>query len=197
MVFLNRSLICIFVFSVPAFAGSSVQGIHNFFQVDSHVFRGGQPTGAGFEYLAKIGVKTVVDLRRSGQRALKEEQMVTALGMNYVNVGMSGLTPPTVAQISQILALLEATSTGAVFVHCKRGADRTGAVIAAYRIDHDHWNNGRALAEAKSDGMSPFQFPRKNYIRNFHPLASLAKSAPKLPAGPVPAVVLPVPATVH
>ena len=190
---LSRSLVCIFVFSASAFAGSSVQGIHNFFQVDGHVIRGAQPTELGFEYLAKIGVKTVLDLRESGERASKEEQMVTALGMNYVNVGMSGLTPPTASQISQILALLEDTSTGAVFVHCMRGADRTGVVIAAYRIDHDRWDNDRALAEAKSDGMSFFQTPRQDYIRNFHPLATLAKSAPKLPAGTVPAVAMPVP----
>lgn len=194
---LNRGLVCIFVFSWPAFAGSSVEGIHNFFQVDSHVFRGGQPTGAGFAYLAKIGVKTILDLRESGQRAEEEERAVTALGLKYINVGMSGLTPPTEAQITNILALLEDASTGAVFVHCMRGADRTGVVIAAYRIDHDHWKNAQALEEAKSDGMSFFQAPRKAYILNFHPLASLAKRAPDLPASMVSAVGLPAPSTIN
>lgn len=187
----NRSFACIFVFSMPAFAGSSVQGIHNFYQVDSHVYRGGQPSQTGFQYLARLGVKTVLDLREAGNRALQEEKMVTSLGLQYVNVPMSGLTPPTAAQISQILALLENTSTGAVFVHCMRGADRTGAVIAAYRIDHDRWNNDRALEEAKSDGMSFFQTPRKDYIRNFHALAIQANSTAKTT---VPAVALPVPA---
>jgi tyrosine-protein phosphatase SIW14 len=198
----NRSLVFMLVFSAPAFAGSSVQGIQNFSQVDSHVYRGAQPTGPGLEYLAKIGVKTVVDLRESGDRSLKEEQMVTALGMNYVNVGMSGLTPPTEAQISKILALLEDTSTGAVFVHCMRGADRTGVVIAAYRIDHDRWDNDRALAEANSDGMSFFQFPRKDYIRNFHSQVSVAKSIPMsdqttVLGGTAPAVALPVPSVMQ
>lgn len=187
----KRNLACILVFSAPAFAGSSVQGIHNFYQVDSHVYRGGQPSETGFQYLAKLGVKTVLDLREAGNRALQEEKMVTSLGLQYVNVPMSGLTPPTAAQISQILALLENTSTGAVFVHCMRGADRTGAVIAAYRIDHDRWNNDRALEEAKSDGMSFFQTPRKDYIRNFHALAIQANSTAKTT---VPAVALPVPA---
>jgi protein-tyrosine phosphatase len=192
---LNRSLVCIFVLSTPAFAGSSVEGIHNFFQVDSHVFRGAQPTAAGFEYLAKIGVKTVLDLREAGKRAQEEEQTVTALGLKYVNVAMSGLTPPTEAQITKILALLEDNSSGAVFVHCMRGADRTGVVIAAYRIDHDHWNNEQALEEADSDGMSFFQVPRKNYIKNFQPPVIAAKSAPELPAGTVPAAALPAPST--
>jgi protein tyrosine/serine phosphatase len=193
---LNRSLVCIFVFSVPALAGSSVEGINNFFQVDGHVYRGAQPTKAGFEYLAKIGVKTVLDLRESGKRAEEEEQTVTALGFKYVNIAMSGLTPPTEDQISKILALLEGTSTGAVFVHCMRGADRTGAVIAAYRIDHDHWTNDRALEEAKSEGMSFFQTPRKDYIRNFYSLVSVAKIAPAsdqttVPGGTAPAAARP------
>src|SRR5258708_38737118 len=89
--------------------------------------------------------------------------------MKYVNVPMTGLTPPTEPEITRILGILEDDSAGAVFVHCQRGADRTGAVIAAYRTDHEHWDNARALSEAKSDGMGSFQFPRRSYIRDFQP----------------------------
>ena len=100
--------------------------------------------------------------------------------MHYVNVPMTGLTPPTRAEITRILVLLEDATAGAVFVHCMRGADRTGAVIAAYRIDHDHWDNDRALKEAMSFGMSFFQLPRQNFIRKFQPLPSM--EAPKTSA---------------
>jgi len=192
MSYLKASVVCAFLFSLPAFAGSSVQGIKNFIEVDSHVYRGGQPSGPGYEYLAKIGVKTVVDLREAGDRATKEEQAVTALGMKYINVPMSGLTPPTSAQTSEILGLLEDNSTGAVFVHCMRGSDRTGAVIGAYRIHHDHWSNDRALSEAKSDGMGFFQFPRESYIRNFQPQLLEANSAPMGGTIKVSAVAAPV-----
>jgi protein-tyrosine phosphatase len=154
-----------------------VQGIDNFYQVDEHVYRGAQPTTEGFGYLAKIGIKTVLDLRKSDERSHREARVVTSLGMQYVNVPMTALTPPTEAEITKILALLEDATTGAVFVHCLRGADRTGAIIAAYRIDHDHWDNSRALKEAMSFGMSPFQLPRQNFIRKFQPLT--IKSDPK------------------
>jgi protein tyrosine phosphatase len=80
---------------------------------------------------------------------------------------MTGLTPPTTAEITKILGLLEDTTTGPVFVHCKRGADRTGAVIAAYHIDHDGWENGRALSDANAHSMAFFQLPRRDFIRNF------------------------------
>ena len=99
--------------------------------------------------------------------------------MQYVNAPMTGLTPPTEAQISKILALLEDNTTRPVFVHCKRGADRTGAVIAAYRIDHDHWDNVRALREAMSHGMSFFQVPRQAYILTFESRTIPRKDAAK------------------
>jgi tyrosine-protein phosphatase SIW14 len=170
-------LAALFLFSLPALADSSAQGINNFFQVDARVYRGAQPTAQGFQYLARIGIKTVLDLREEGARSSGEAQLVTSLGMQYVNVPMTGLTPPTEAEITKVLTLLEDATAGVVFVHCQRGADRTGAVIAAYRIDHDHWDNARALKEALSFGMSPFQLPRQNFIRRFQPLT--VKSDPK------------------
>ena len=165
--FSSRSRLILSLFAVPAFAGSPVNGINNFHQVSDHVYRGGQPTDEGFQYLSKIGVKTVIDLREADPRSKDEEGMVTKAGMKYVNVPMTGLIPPTDEEITKILGILEDETTGPVFVHCKRGADRTGAVIASYRIDHDHWDNGKALKEAKDMGMSSFQFPRKSYIRDF------------------------------
>ena len=100
--------------------------------------------------------------------------------MQYVNVPMTRLTPPTEAEIAKILALLEDATTGPVFVHCLRGADRTGAVIAAYRIDHDRWDNSRALEEAMSFGMSFFQLPRQNFIRKFQPLTIKREPKPSI-----------------
>jgi tyrosine-protein phosphatase SIW14 len=175
MRFASRLPIAILVFGLPVFAGS-VPGIKNFDQVDAHVYRGGQPTDEGLQYLAKLGVKTIVDLREPGDRAKAEERVVTGAGMKYVNVPMSGITAPTDAQITGILAMLEDNTTGPVFVHCLRGADRTGAVIAAYHISHDKWDNARALKDAKAHSMSFFQFPRQNYIQNFRPRTLDAKA---------------------
>jgi protein-tyrosine phosphatase len=175
MSFANRLPVVLLVSAVSVFAGS-VPGIKNFDQVDAHVYRGAQPTGEGFHYLATLGVKTIIDLREADSGSRAEERQVTGAGMQYVNVPMSGLTPPTEAEITRILAMLEDSTTGPVFVHCRRGADRTGAVIAAYHIDHDKWDNGRALEDARAHSMSVFQFPRQNYIRNFRPRIVDAKA---------------------
>ncbi len=169
--------ISLFSLCLPLFAGSLVPGIENFHQVDEHVYRGAQPTQQGFGYLARIGVKTVVDLREADDRGRAEESAVMSAGMKYVNVPMTGLTPPTEAEITRILGILEDEGNGPVFVHCKRGADRTGAVIAAYRIDHQAWDNTRALNEAMANGMSIFQFPRQSFIRSFTARTVEAKTA--------------------
>src|SRR6202790_1952872 len=166
------------VLSLPAFAPSPVQGIHNFYKVDDHVYRGAQPTDEGFQDLGKIGVKTVIDLRGGGEGRTNEESVVTAAGMKYINVPMTGLTPPSEAEITKILGMLEDGTIGPVFVHCQRGADRTGAVIASYRIEHDGWDSARALKEAMENGMSFFQFPRQSFIRNFQARTIEAKTTP-------------------
>lgn len=176
MSFSRRLPIALLVFGLPVFAGSA-PGISNFDEVDAHVLRGGQPTGQGYQYLAKRGVKIVIDLREAGPRADAENHAVTAAGMKYVNVPMTGLTPPTEAEITKILAMMEDANAGPVFVHCMRGADRTGAVVAAYHIDHDKWDNARALQDAKAHHMSFFQFPRQSYIRSFKARTEVAATS--------------------
>jgi uncharacterized protein (TIGR01244 family) len=142
--------------------------IPNFHQVNDHLYRGGQPAPDTWQHLAKLGVKTVIDLRREDEHSTAEEaKAVAALGMNYVNVPMKGVVAPSDAQISKILALLD--SKEPVFVHCKRGSDRTGTVIACYRIAHDRWERQQALKEAKSLGMGTVQVGLKRYIMVFQP----------------------------
>src|SRR5260370_1219646 len=139
-------------------AGSSFAaeplGVPNFHTVNDHLYRGAQPTIEGFGNLAKLGVKTIVDLREAGERSLAEQKVVEAAGMRYVSVPMRGFQAPTTSQISQVFALLHDISAGPIFVHCLRGADRTGTVVACYRIEHDHWDNSKALTEARTFGMS-------------------------------------------
>jgi protein tyrosine/serine phosphatase len=142
---------------------ADVPGVPNFHQVDEHVYRGAQPDGTGFAGLAKIGIRTVIDLR--GERS--EENEVQRAGMHYVRLPWSGFKAPDAAQIEAVLTLLNDSTQWPVFVHCKHGVDRTGTAIACYRIAHDHWSNEQALAEAKEFGMNPLQRAMRSYILHF------------------------------
>ena len=120
----------------------------------------------------------MIDLREPGDRSATERQWVTGAGMRYISVPMYGMAAPSNASVLKVLGLLEDGGTGPVFVHCKRGADRTGGVIACYRVEHDHWKNDRALAEARSLGMSWFQTAIQGYVRKYQP-RDLTALAPK------------------
>jgi protein tyrosine phosphatase (PTP) superfamily phosphohydrolase (DUF442 family) len=152
--------------SAPVWAAEiGPDGVPNFYKVDDTVYRGGQPLPQGWAGLAKLGVKTVIDLRHPGEHSCADEQrMVEAAGMKYVNVPMRGFAAPTSETITKALGVM---NTGApVFVHCKLGKERTGTIIAAYRIQHS-WTNDKALAEAKGCGIHWYAGQMKDFIRSY------------------------------
>src|ERR1700686_1811056 len=112
-----------------AWASSQSENLPNFQKVDDHVYRGAQPTNSGFKDLAELGIKTVVDLRDIGEHSQADERkVVTDLGMRYISIPMQGMSSPKKEQGAAVLRLLNDTTSEPVFVHCKRGADRTGTV---------------------------------------------------------------------
>jgi uncharacterized protein (TIGR01244 family) len=156
-----------------AWAGS--QNISNFQKVNDRLYRGAQPTDRGFQDLAQLGIKTVIDLRDTGEHSQADEQkIVTSLGMRYVSIPMHGLSTPESDKVAAVQALFNDADSGPVFVHCKRGADRTGMVIAVYRISHDGWDNKKALSEAKSNGMSIFERAIQHFVMDYKPAVALA-----------------------
>ena len=140
----------------------------NFHAVNARLYRGGQPHAGGLLRLAALGVKTVVNLRDDDERARDEEQEARALGLRYFNVPLSRAHRPDPRQISELFALLDASENQPVFVHCKRGADRTGALVAVYRVSHEGWTAERALEEAGRYGMGFWQRGKKDFIRDYY-----------------------------
>lgn len=139
----------------------------NFARVNEHLFRGAQPSERGMALLAAMGIRTVINLRDDDARAERERVLVQSLGMRYFNVPMRGLARPKDEQIERVLALIADPANWPVFIHCRRGADRTGTVIACYRIAKQGWTAKQAISEAKSRGMSLFAFAMRDYIRDY------------------------------
>lgn len=157
--------------AVPVVAAAptpAAPGVPNFHEVNALFYRGGQPSQQGFASLAKLGITTVVDLTHTGADAVQEQHEVEAVGMRYVSVPMNptGIVEPDAAKVNRVLGLLNA-ATGAVFIHCKKGADRTGTIAACYRIEHDHWKVNQAQKEANQYGMSWLNVGMKRYIASF------------------------------
>ena len=65
-----------------------------------------------------------------------------------------------------MLSIIEA-SPGAVFVHCEHGCDRTGTVVACYRIQHDHWTAAAVQTEADLYGMSKLERGMRSFVAEY------------------------------
>jgi tyrosine-protein phosphatase SIW14 len=141
--------------------------VPNFHQVNQGLYRGAQPKEGGIQVLAARGIKTILNLRAADERARAEEVEARAAGLRYFNIPMEGLDRPTDEQVERALKIINDTANQPVFVHCKHGADRTGTVIAIYRMTHDGWSTEEALREAKHYGLSMFQFGMKDYIKDY------------------------------
>jgi protein tyrosine/serine phosphatase len=61
---------------------------------------------------------------------------------------MDGSQMPSVEEVDRALAVLLDPARRPVLVHCAHGEERTGAVIAAYRVVAEGWDPAAAEAEA-------------------------------------------------
>lgn len=147
----------------------------HFSQINENLYRGAQPLEGGMRRLAALGIKTVINLRGADEGTRAEEEDARAAGLNYFNVPMGGLSRPTDEQVEKVLAVINDPRNWPVFVHCNHGKDRTGVIIACYRISREGWTSERAKAEAKHYGMSWVQVRMKSYIKDYY---DKQKSAP-------------------
>jgi len=121
--------------------------IDNFGQVSPTYFRGAQPEGRDYADLASLGVKTVIDLTGDDAQT-GEKGFVERAGMKYVRMPMTTHEPPTAAQISQFMSIVNDTAQQPVYVHCVGGRHRTGVMTAIYRMARG-WTSEKAFAEMK------------------------------------------------
>jgi len=154
--------------AIAAQEDRSPEKLPNFHQVNENLYRGAQPQRGGVKKLSELGIKAVINLRGASEDTRKEQAEAEASGMRYFNIPMSGLGRPTDEQVERALAIIDARENWPVFVHCQRGADRTGVIIAVYRISHELWTDEQAIAEAKRFGLAGVQFGKKDYISDYY-----------------------------
>jgi len=124
-------------------------GVSNFAEVTPHLYRGAQPQRGGLESLKKMGIDTVIDVRLTG--ADKEGKDAKKLGMELVALPWHCLFPKDDA-IAKFLTYMREHPDKKVFVHCRYGDDRTGMMIAAYRMAFEGWTADDARNEMNAFG---------------------------------------------
>lgn len=129
----------------------AVAGVPKLGEVTPTLYRGAQPTQRGFQKLAEMGISIVVDLRERGRKG--ERQQVTKLGMRFVAIPWNCFHPKDI-DMARFLKLLRDNRGKKVFVHCQTGDDRTGMMIAAYRMAEQGWTAKEAMKEMESYGFT-------------------------------------------
>jgi tyrosine-protein phosphatase SIW14 len=184
--------------SVPAIARASlgapaeklkIAGVPNAGKISEALLRGAQPSAQGLVELKKLGVTTIVDLRGNRGPVARERAQAESLGMRFVDIPMNGWSPPTNGQVAEFLKLFQQDGQQKIFVHCYFGSDRTGVMVAAYRMAEQNWTADEAVEEMYSFGFHYHWYPAmKSYVirfpvtfagdRTFAPLQQ-ASSAPR------------------
>ncbi|HEY0404911.1 MAG TPA: tyrosine-protein phosphatase [Pyrinomonadaceae bacterium] len=139
-----------------------------FHEVNRQLYRGAQPRDGGLRKLSELGIKTIISLRGENEITTDERKEAEGLGLRYFSVPLPGLSRPSNEQVERILALVNAPENQPVFVHCNHGKDRTGTIVAVYRITHDGWTSEQAKAEARRYGMSWVQRGMKDFISDYY-----------------------------
>ncbi len=146
-----------------------IPGISNARQDHEFLYRGGQPNDEGVLQLKKLGINTIVDLRRERHDTMeKERKHAESLGMSLANIPGNVWSPPRDEQVAQFFSLVRERPRRRIFVHCWLGADRSGVFVAIDRIAFDGWTPEQALEEMLSFHFKGFWHPAmKAYIRDF------------------------------
>ncbi len=174
--------------STPALAQKLERpGLPNLGRVTEGLYRGGQPDSQGYRRLQEMGIDIVVNLNTSRKNVAREKAEVESRGMQQVSLPWSPRALPADDQVAEFLRLLRENPDKKIFVHCQRGADRTGVMVAIFRIARQGWTPDQALAEMEQFKFHGLWFRQlKGYVRRF---PAKLKATPALLGDPLPTTV--------
>ncbi|MDR2430437.1 MAG: tyrosine-protein phosphatase [Puniceicoccales bacterium] len=124
----------------------------NLHQVSHELYRSSNPRPDHLPTLQHTGIKTIINLRTT-----KPDTTDT-----FRNAGLTTHWHPmqagTVTPTDLITALrLLKHSPKPALIHCRRGADRTGFILAGYRIVHQGWTKQEAIREMRKGGFGFYE----------------------------------------
>jgi tyrosine-protein phosphatase SIW14 len=134
-------------------------GLRTFGKVTADIWRGAQPTAEGYRNLVERGkVKSFLSLRRGANRDEVDLKVDKIAGAKCYQVSMKEWDPgqDNLRQLALAVKTLKRLSdnpkTRPVYVHCQAGHNRTGFVIATYRMVYQGWTPEEAVREMRTYG---------------------------------------------
>ena len=85
------------------------------------------------------GLKTIINLRLDEEKEPWEDSLAKQLGIQSFHFPFSPYKAVPVKTVDAVLSILSDPARQPVLVHCTGGRDRSGLIMAAYRIAHKEW----------------------------------------------------------
>lgn len=138
--------------------------LENFYRVSADLYRCEQPEKKDIPDLKAVGIRSILNLRRynSDPKALTEAGFTPLLQ----RMEADDLTPDDLVAALRLIK----DAPKPVLVHCWHGSDRTGSVVAAYRIVFQNWTPAAALDELRFGGYGYHEKTFPNIIKLFETL---------------------------
>ena len=123
-----------------------LQGLNNMYKVDNDLYRSEQPKAKAMFLLDSMKIKTILNVRRI--RNDRHEAKNTKLVLKHVPINTWFINyDDVVASLKEIVK-----SEKPILIHCKHGSDRTGCIVAAYRMVKCGWTKEESIKEFKDGG---------------------------------------------
>lgn len=143
------------------------RGVSYAAEVAPGLYRGGQPDASGITWLKSIGVKTIINLRH--YHGDTEGKQAEAAGLRYERIPLESSDAPERQEVARFLALVNDPSLRPIYVHCLHGVDRTGTMMAVYRMEVESWPNAEAFAEMEFFEAHRIWRDLRSFVRGYKP----------------------------
>ena len=122
----------------------SQEGVNNLYQITALIYRSAQPSAKGMQSLEAMGIDTVLNLRSFH----RDDALLQDTRLHAIRIPLHAwdVDEDEEDKLIAALQLLNNTKTP-ILVHCQHGSDRTGTIIALYRMVIQNWSKEQAIAE--------------------------------------------------
>lgn len=162
MLFKQKILTCI-CFSLVATFGSLAEtaqprpadwaapvnstAVKNCFKVSDDIYRSAQPAGEAASSMKDLGIKSILNLRHYHPEDSEEFKKAGIILYSYkMDAGSA-----SIKDLIEALKIIQ-TAPKPILIHCWHGSDRTGFIIAGYRMAMQGWSAEKAIEELRKGG---------------------------------------------
>ncbi|MBW2280681.1 MAG: tyrosine-protein phosphatase [Deltaproteobacteria bacterium] len=133
--------------AVAALGSGCARLAYNFGTIEEgRVYRSAQPSPFFLRWLRSgPEIRTLINLR--GDTPGWESAFAARNKMRLFVFNLSASRPPTEHDVERFLGILRDDANYPLLVHCRNGVDRTGYMLALYRVQEQGWDADRAASE--------------------------------------------------